>query len=1143
MCPEVRWYARLWIAAVIFAIVAGLTVFMSGQQGGRLADPSSSLHDSILTSGPEGPVELKGLPDDWSHHHLVFSNPGTEEDASRDGRYDEWLRIVNDPRYIMQQLKRRSPAQGPAADYVAKMNELGRVREAPGSVDLAEGRLQDPLRLVKDPRPIRPVKAEIHRDWSMNMGGAGASQIGTVSGTPTAAQGQTITINGSLVLTATPTAATATGTFTGNPTNGQTATIGGLEVLTASLGAPATGSITVGSSFCFANGQGVNVNGAALTTNATAGTGSFTVATVPAAGETVVIGGVTYTFETTLSGSTANQVLVPGTNNSTNRTDTAENLAVALNDTGTCGYGSPCTRNVTAANPEVSSTNTPSATQTLTALCADNSAITLTADGTKVTVSNVAVGGAGTTSGTNFALNATGTTPASQTVTAANIITAVNANSTTVTASANGTGVVKLTANTWGTAGNSYTLTDTATSGVTLATFSGGAVGTNTGTDFAIDNVLADAATNLAAAITRNGGTVGVTATSNGAVVTVTATTAGSGGNSITLAEGLSNFSWSGSDLSGGLALTQGGLDFETSSTPATEAGNIAQAINVSGNGSSVGVTATANSQVAGQVIVSDTTVNEGNTITVAETVSNFAWSGSGTLVGENAAVASVIGGGVFPAKYSFSTTGAPTCNDFVAYTTGLAGSSTVPSIIAYNNIYSGASPGCGATGTPTVYWEYNTGGTIGTNPVISWDGTQLAFIQTEGTAAYLTILRYSASGATISGPTSETPANYPGCTAPCMTSIEFDGDANDTNSSPFYNYSTDTLYVGDAAGKLHQFTGVFKGTPAENTTSPWPVTVSTGNALTSPVYDSNSGLVFVGNGGSAGYLYSVTTSGSTKVQSYQLAESPGLVEGPLVDSVTEKVYAFVQVDTNSNTGDSCAVATGCNGVYQLPATFTSTTSWNESVMGVGTTEPVFAGAFDNQYYTSEGTSNTTPTGNLYVCGTYGGSSNEPKLMDAIITTGAFTSESGEGSKGSSDGHGTVYFATNIAKPMTSAAASCSPVTEIYNANASTPTDWIFMSVTGSGSLTGCTGACIYSWNTTSTLAFEGTGTTITQPTQTLQVTGGTGGIIVDNISTQTGASQIYFGLLGSATCTGNGNGPGLGAGGCAVQAAQSGLQ
>jgi hypothetical protein len=180
----------------------------------------------------------------------------------------------------------------------------------------------------------------------------------------------------------------------------------------------------------------------------------------------------------------------------------------------------------------------------MTALCADNAAITNTGVA-GVTVNNIAAGTAGTTSGATFAL---GTNAA----TATNIESAINSTSTAVTATNPSSGLVALAANTWGTGGNSYTLTDTATSGVTLAGFSGGAAGANTGTSFQIDNVPADNATNLAAAIARNGGTVGVSATSSGAVVTVTATAAGNAGDGITLSEGLNNFAWNGTTLAGG---------------------------------------------------------------------------------------------------------------------------------------------------------------------------------------------------------------------------------------------------------------------------------------------------------------------------------------------------------------------------------------------------------------------------------------------------------------------------------------------------------------------------------------------------------------------------------------------------------------
>ena len=56
-----------------------------------------------------GDKQITGVPEDWSFHHLVFPNPGPEEDAIRKGTQKQWLGIVNDPRYVIQQLQRRSP--------------------------------------------------------------------------------------------------------------------------------------------------------------------------------------------------------------------------------------------------------------------------------------------------------------------------------------------------------------------------------------------------------------------------------------------------------------------------------------------------------------------------------------------------------------------------------------------------------------------------------------------------------------------------------------------------------------------------------------------------------------------------------------------------------------------------------------------------------------------------------------------------------------------------------------------------------------------------------------------------------------------------------------------------------------------------
>ena len=59
-------------------------------------------------TGQSGATQNTGFPEDWSHRHIVFSNPGTEDDAIQSGRYNEWARIVNDPRYVMQQRLRNS---------------------------------------------------------------------------------------------------------------------------------------------------------------------------------------------------------------------------------------------------------------------------------------------------------------------------------------------------------------------------------------------------------------------------------------------------------------------------------------------------------------------------------------------------------------------------------------------------------------------------------------------------------------------------------------------------------------------------------------------------------------------------------------------------------------------------------------------------------------------------------------------------------------------------------------------------------------------------------------------------------------------------------------------------------------------------
>jgi hypothetical protein len=84
---------------------------------------------------------------------------------------------------------------------------------------------------------------------------------------------------------------------------------------------------------------------------------------------------------------------------------------------------------------------------------------------------------------------------------------------------------------------------------------------------------------------------------------------------------------------------------------------------------------------------------------------------------------------------------------------------------------------------------------------------------------------------------------------------------------------------------------------------------------------------------------------------------------------------------------------------------------------------------------------------------------------------------------------------------------TCSPITDVQNG----ANNYIFVSVPELGNRTGCTGSCMYMFNLTG-IAWSGT----TNATAGLTAPGGTGGIVIDNISATAGASQIYYSTLTS---------------------------
>jgi hypothetical protein len=607
----------------------------------------------------------------------------------------------------------------------------------------------------------------------------------------------------------------------------------------------------------------------------------------------------------------------------------ATNLAAALN---ACPAGAGLSA-VSATNTVTVTDTTPGSFTTFTPGATNNASI---------------FAWGGTTAGTNGTQtcpsSTTGTyvTDASTTNLATNLASAINACNTAhaavgVTAASTGAAVT-VSATTWGTAGNAITVTPAsgffAWGGGTLA---GGVNGTTSATSFAVDNVIADNATNLATAINDNTATLGVTAAAAAGVVTVTASAPGTGGNSITVADTLNNFTWTAGTLASGTdGATSGtstpptfaywsGSNYLTS---AQVASNIATAVNarpsfsgvLSATASGTGITYTA---AAGSA---------GNAYSVS--ASSFsAYTGTGTFSGgANATVQP----NASPAKYGPSLTTADCTNDFVVYPTGQAGSSGSASIIAYNNIYATT---CGGT-VPLTYWAFNTesgantGYAVSTSPVLSLDGTKVAFVQSNGSAAELVVVKWIASSGTLTAPTAPTVSgNISTCTAPCMTVTALSN--NDTYSAPYYDYNStdDALYVGDDVGDMEKFTGVFNGAISNATA----INLGLTHPLGSPVFDPVSGCVFVGD--TTGYLYSVnsgnpgtvctSTSFSTRGHTVVLSDGGpggGIYDAPIVDSTAGQIYAFLATNAATNTtvvANEASFSTALTGTGGAGGSFT----------------------------------------------------------------------------------------------------------------------------------------------------------------------------------------------------------------------------
>ncbi len=936
---------------------------------------------ALSLSGQQSNHVRTSLVTDWSSRHLIFSAPAT---------FGKLATVSQDPRY-QQQWLRRNMHPAPPTDG----EEPGVATEPRATaIDGLDGNPNAHFGPPSGGFGSKPGNGGMKKDWSTSLGpnatvGADSYPAKFSFDSTTASCANDFVVYGTSVNgTAAGAAATAQGTFSGaGPNDGETATLtygsGAVATLTATAAtfASATGTFTANPS----TAQTATIGGTLVLHSVPGGTVTFS--GQPTAGDTVVVGATTYTFQTAC-GSGPDCVVRSGTT-----TTDATNLAHAISNACAGGHGD-C--NVTSgANTSVTAATGGTSTVTLTNKAGAPAAYTLSTNDANTSVA-IGARGSGSNTGTNFVI------------------------------------------------------------GVTNAS----AVATNDATSFT-------AAINQAG----NGSSVNVSAVSAAGVVTLTATTGGTGGNGITLAETLGNFTWSGASTSGGAAPQIGNNFFAITSntgvafTPTQIATTFAAAVTAESAAVKVPVTASSSGAVA--TVTSSAPGSLGNGVVLADAMTNFSWN-NGTLTG-----------GVGQA-----------------------------SIVAYSNLYSSC-----AGSVPSTLWSYFTNGTVQTSPTLSLDGKQVAFVQSSaGGVASLVLLKWASASVSAGSPvtlTTTTASTYSACTAPCMLTLPFNGSPNDTNSSPYYDYSGDAIYVGDDNGTVHKFTPIFNGgTPAEIITSPWPIalTNSAGTQTTSPVYSINNGIYIgtarTGFGGSTGgYFYRINPTTGALTVSAEIAARPGIVDAPIVDPSAGEAYVFAATDTTT----SCGFFTPCSGVFQFTTAFNAGDAGSEAQVGTGnffTTVPMFTGDFDNTYFNSS----DPPTGNLYVCGDAGG---DAKIYRIHITTNTMSAP--------------------VAGPtLTSAAATCSPMTEAFSGT----TDMIFVNVQDNGNLGSCGGGgCIMSFNITSGTLASGTA-----PTASLPENGGTSGMVIDTLGSGTsGANQVYFSPLATGQVCPSGAG-------CAVQASQSGL-
>jgi hypothetical protein len=239
----------------------------------------------------------------------------------------------------------------------------------------------------------------------------------------------------------------------------------------------------------------------------------------------------------------------------------------------------------------------------------------------------------------------------------------------------------------------------------------------------------------------------------------------------------------------------------------------------------------------------------------------------------------------MYPAKFSFDVTAAPSCSsDFVVFPINATGSGSQPNIVAFNQLYSGTAPTgiCNRTPSGTdsgtaaeIYWSYNVegisgGGAVTTSPALSYDsngtgtGMKVAFVESGSGSAHFHVLAWKSGDGKDS-------SNFQsvGLGEILSYSIATGGSGyhvNDTGT--ILGGSTLATYTVTSAG----------GAPTRAVTGITITSVGAGYSAANGVATTSS------RGGASGFTVNITSVGSPKTISSFSPTTPAIGSGTATD-------------------------------------------------------------------------------------------------------------------------------------------------------------------------------------------------------------------------------------------------------------------